>query len=170
MAKAFEIKRYIASALWCLGTTYGILGGKDCVAFNHLLEAYQLFNALPPGDRDLQRLCCRCGNDLVVGARATFKDINKAVSLARHVEKQSATVSDDLVHARSLTVLGLALVHSGLVLENPGHRQEALRHLERAKLMAMVNVYVTQACCAIAIVHYHENRLPEALDAVEEAV
>jgi len=41
-----------------------------------------------------------------------------------------------------------------------------LRHLERAKLMGIAgyNVYYW-----IAIVHYHEKRLPDALDAAEEA-
>ena len=106
---------------------------------------------------------------MIVGARATFKDINEAVSLARDVVKQSATVLDDLVHARSLIVLGLALVHSGLIQGNSEHRQEALRHLEHAKLKAMGSIYLTEACYSIALVYYHENMLPKALDAVEEA-
>ena len=35
------------------------------------------------------------------GARLTFKDDDEVVSLARDVEKQAATVSDDDIHARS---------------------------------------------------------------------
>jgi tetratricopeptide (TPR) repeat protein len=53
---------------------------------------------------------------------------------------------------------------------NHGHRQEALTHLERAKLKSMGSIYnLTDACHSIAILHYRENRLPEALDAVKEA-
>ena len=168
MSKAFGVKRYIASTLWCLGTTYGSLG-EHYAAYNHLQEAYQLFNALLPGDRELQRFCCRCGIALAVAARATFEDIDKAVSLARDIEKQSAAFSDDLVHARSLIVLGSALRHSGWVLGNSGHLQEALRPLERAKPKIMGTNYLPDACSSIALVHYYENRLPEALDAVKEA-
>jgi tetratricopeptide (TPR) repeat protein len=161
-AKGFGIKRYIASALWCLGMTYGLLG-EYYAAYDHVQEAYQLLKDLLPGDRELQRLCCRCGIDLVDMARVTFEDGDKAISLARDIEKQCATISDDLVHARSLIVLGL-------VLQNYGHRQEALRHLERAKLKSMRSTYnLTDICHAIAFVRYHENRLPEALDAVKEA-
>ena len=88
----------------------------------------------------------------------TFKDGDKLVSLARDIEKQAATFSDDHIHASSLMVLGR-------VLEKYGDRQEALRHLERAKQMGSgYNVYFW-----IALVHYHEKRLPEALDAAEEA-
>ena len=161
MVKASGIKRYIASTLWCLGMTYGFLG-EFHVAYSHLQEAYQLFNTLLPGDRELQRLCCRCGIDLVDGARLTFEDGDKAVSLARDVEKQSATLSDDLIHARSLIILGL-------VLDNFGHGQEALRHLERAKPMVMGSPLLSDACYSIALVYYHEDRLPEALDAAKEA-
>ena len=57
----------------------------------------------------------------------------------------------------------------GMVLEYFGHRQEALHHLEHAKLKTMGSIYYTDACYSIAIVHYHENRLPEAMDAVKEA-
>ena len=126
MAKASGVKRYIASTLWCLGSTYGFLG-EFYDGYDHLQEAYQLFNTLLPGDHELQLLCCRCGIDMVDGARLTFEDGEQAVSLARDVERQSATVSDDLVHGRSLIILGL-------VLDKSGHREEALRHLECAKL------------------------------------
>ena len=162
MAKAFGNKRYIASTLWCLGTTYGFLG-EFYAAYDHLQEAYELFNTLLPGDRELRQLCCRCGCDLVDAARVSFKDVDESISLARDVEKQSAAISDDFVHTQSLIVLGL-------LLENSGYRQEALRHLERAKLKAsMGSIYLTDACYSISLLHYHENRLPEALDAVKEA-
>ena len=168
MSKAFGIKRYIASALWCVGTTYGSLG-EHYAAYDHLQEAYQLFNALLPGDRELQWFCCRCGIALAVSANATFEDIDKAVSLARDIEKQCAAFSDDLVHARSLIVLGSTLRHSGWGIGNSGHLQEALRHLDRAKPKVVGTVYLADACSSIALVHYYENRLPEALDAVKEA-
>ena len=95
MAKAFGIKRYIESTLWCLGTTYGFLG-ENYTAYNHLQEAYQIFNDLLPasGDCELQQLCCQCGTNLVDAACVTFEDhdSDRAISLARDVEKQSATV------------------------------------------------------------------------------
>ena len=161
-AKFSGVKRYIASSLWCLGTTYGFLG-EFYDAYDHLEEAYQLFNTLlPGGDREIQLLCCRCGIDMVDGARLTFEDGEKAVSLAREVEKQSAAISDDLIHGRSLIILGL-------VLDNSGHRQEALRHLEQAKLKVKGSILLSDAFYSIALVHYHENRLLEALDSVKEA-
>jgi hypothetical protein len=98
---------------------------------------------------------------MVDGARLTFEDGEKAVSLARDVEKQSATISDDLIHGRSLMMLGL-------VLDNSGHRQEALRHLERAKLKVKGSTLISDALYSIDLVHYHENRLSEALEAVKE--
>ena len=59
----------------------------------------------------------------------------------------------------------------GSVLIDSGDGQEALRHLELAKLRlkAMGDFYLTEVCFWIAHVHYDENRLPEALDAVKEA-
>ena len=98
---------------------------------------------------------------MVDAARLTFEDGDKVVSLARDLEKQAATVSDDDIHARSLLILGL-------VLDDHGDRQEALRHLERAKLMGSGS-YLPDIYYSIALVHYHENRLPEALDAAKEA-
>ena len=160
VAKAFGNKRYIASSLWCLGRTYGYLG-EFYAAYDHVREAYQRYNALLPGNLKLQRLCCQCGIEMVEGARVTFKikDGDKVVSLARDVEKQAATVSDDHTHAQSLMILGK-------VLDKFGHRQEALYHLERAKLMGTLS---SNSYYSIAVVHYHEKRLPEALDAAEEA-
>ena len=53
----------------------------------------------------------------------------------------------------------------GSVLDEYGDPQEALRHLERAKLMGSgSDVYYY-----IANLHYNEKRLPEALDAAKEA-
>ena len=160
MAKAFGDKTYIASSLWCLGETYRNLG-EYYAAYDQLQEAYQLYNALLPGDRDLQWLCCRCGIEMVNLARMTFKDHDKVVSLARDIEKQSATVSDDFIHTRSLLMLGK-------LMANFGNRQEALRHLERAKQMGIGSLS-SNIFYWIAIVHYEEKRLPEALDAAEEA-
>ena len=160
MAKAFGNKTYIALSLWCLGETYAILG-EFYAAYDHVQEAYQLYNALLPGNRVLQLLCCRCGISMVNAARLTFKDHDKLVSLARDVEKEAATVSDDFIHARSLMILGS-------VLDKSGHRQEALRHLERAKQMG-IGALSSSICFWIAYVHYNEKRLPEALDAAEEA-
>jgi tetratricopeptide (TPR) repeat protein len=162
MVKASGVKRYIASTLWCLGVTYGFLG-EFYAAYDHVHEAFQLFNTLLPGDRELQRLNCRCGIDLVYEARSTFQDGDKAVSLARDIEKQSAAFSDDLTHAQSLIALGS-------VLEVYGYRQEALCHLERAKLMVMGStILLSDACYSIALVHYRENRILEALDTAKEA-
>ena len=165
MAKAFGNKRYIASSLWCLGATYSFIG-EFYAAYDQTQEAYQLFNTLLPGDLELQRLCCQCGIDLVDGARIIVEDPDEVVSLARDVEKQSTTVSDDLVHARSLMLLGLVLVTRVNTIE---YHREALCHLERSKKMAMGSIYLTDACQCIAMLHYQENRLPEALDAIREA-
>ena len=161
MAKTFGVERYIASTLWCLGMTYGFLG-EFYDAYDHLLEAYELFNTLLPGDRELQLLCCRCGIDMVDGARLTFDDGEQAISLARDVEKQCDTVSDELVHGQSLIMLGL-------VLENWGYREEALLHLERVKLMVTESTPFADVFYSIALVYYHENRLPEALEAIMAA-
>ena len=185
MAKAFGNKKYIATSLWCLGNTYGYLG-EFYAAYDHLHEAHQLYNALlpsqkwydlrklllrektapsvvtmSPGNRELHRLCCQCGIDMVEGARLTFKDRDTVVSLARDVEKQAAIVSDNHIHARSLMMLGKAL-------DNYGDRQEALCHLERAKVKG-IGALSSEIYYWIALVHYHEKRLPEALDAAMEA-
>ena len=92
----------MASSLWCLGMTYAFLS-EYYVAYDHLQEAYQLYNALLPGTCELQQLCCRCGIDMVNMARFTFEDDgDKVVSLARDVEKQAVNLSDDFIHAESL--------------------------------------------------------------------
>ena len=185
MAKAFGDKKSIASSLWCLGITYNYLGEYHA-AYDPLKEAYQLYNALLPSHKwydlgkgflrkkngpraftrnsskhDLHRLCCQCGIDMVEMARI-FEDGDKVVFMARDVEKQAATVLDDYIHARSMMMLGL-------VLDKFGDRQEALCHLERAKQMKIANDTLVDVYYLIAIVHYHEKRLPEALDAAEEA-
>ena len=83
--------------------------------------------------------------------------------MARDVEKQAVTVSDDFIHARSLMMLGSAL-------DDYGDRREALRHLERAKQMRIASDSLrSEVYYSIAFVHYREKRLPEALDAAEEA-
>ena len=183
MAKAFGENTYIASSLWYLGVTFGYLG-EFYAAYDHLQEAYELYNTLllprkwyslrkgflrrkygpsrSPGNCDLQWLCCQCGMSMVNIALLMSEDGNKVVSLARDVEKQAATVSDDEIHARSLMILGS-------VLDYYGYRQEALHHLERAKLMGITNCTVSSVYHAIALVHYNEKRLPEALDAAEKA-
>ena len=160
VAKAFGNKIYIASSLWCLGETYGHLGEFHAF-YDHLQEAYQLYNALLPRDRELQRLCCLCGISMVEGARLKFEDGGMVISLARDVEKQAAAVSDDNIHAASLMLLGR-------VLDSSGHRQEALRHLERAKLMGIATLH-SNIYSSIALLHYREKRLLEALDAAGEA-
>ena len=86
-------------------------------------------------------------------------DGDKLVSLARDVEKQAATFSDDRIHARSLLMLGS-------VLDDYGDRREAIRHLERAKLMVS-GTLASQVHFWIASVHYEEKRLLEAVDAAE---
>ena len=183
MAKAFGDKRYIASSLWCLGNTYSYLG-EFYAGYKHLQEAYQMYNSLLPsqkwydlrkeflspptltrsrGNHELHPLRCQCGISMVEGARLTFDNGDKVVSLARDVEKQSATVSDERIHARSLVMLGS-------VLDKYGDRQEALHHLERAKQMRIANGTLNfDVYYVIALAYCHEKRLPEALDAAEEA-
>ena len=58
----------------------------------------------------------------------------------------------------------------GRVLNRYGHRQEALNHLERAKLMDTgASALSSDIHYSIVLVHHHDNRLPEALDAAKEA-
>jgi tetratricopeptide (TPR) repeat protein len=164
VAKASGIERYIASGVWCLGRTYYQLGDHR-PSYNHLLEAYRLFNTLPSGDLESQRLGGRCGIDLVQAARVTLQDKADAVSLARDVEEKCSNLSDDLVHGRSLVFLGTAL-------NKAQQREEALVHLNRAKDILTVtgnNAHLATACQVISRVHYREKRLLEALDAIQEA-
>ena len=54
------------------------------------------------------------------------------------------------------------------LMVNFGNREEALRHLERAKQIGDVDLS-SGIYYYIADLHYREKRLPEALDAAEEA-
>jgi tetratricopeptide (TPR) repeat protein len=163
-AKDSGDERYIGLAVWCLGKTYLELGDY-CTAYDHLHKAYQIFNTLPSCEVELQRLGGLCGIDLVDAARlALLPDISQAISLARDVKEKCATLSDDLVHGRGLVVLGIALCRT--------QQEEALCYLDQARTMlkAVGNIYnLAEAYQAISWVHYHEGRLPEALDAIEEA-
>ena len=162
-AKASRIVGYIAEAVWCLGKTYLELGDY-CTSYDHLHEAYQLFNTLPPDEVKLRRLGGLCGIDLVDAARLALPDISEAVSLARDVETKCDTLSDKLVHGRSLVVLGIALCRI--------QQKEALHYLDQARTMlkAVGNIYnLAEACQAISWVYYDERRFPEALEAIEEA-
>jgi tetratricopeptide (TPR) repeat protein len=128
-------------------------------------KAYLLSDEPSAGDIELQRLHCKCGNDLVEVARLTLGDKGKLVDLAREVESKCAALSDDQAHGWSLVLLG-AVLHAAQ------QWQEALEHLNRARIMlkAAKNIsYLAAAYQAIARVHYRERRLPEALDGIQEA-
>jgi tetratricopeptide (TPR) repeat protein len=152
-AKDSGVDRYTASALWCLGKTYYQLGDIQS-SYDHLQEAYELFNTLPP-DVDLQRLSGQCAIDLVETAWMVLP-VNKVVSLARNVETKCAALSDDIIHGRSLVFLGVVLR-----LDQQPH--EALRYLDQARTMlkAVENISnLAVACQTISWVHYYEGRLP----------
>jgi tetratricopeptide (TPR) repeat protein len=162
-ANASGVGRYKASAVWCLGKTYDRIGDHRH-SYDRLQEAYQLFNTLP-SEGESRRLGGLCGIDLAGVARSTLQNKDKAVSLARDVEMKCAALSDNVIHGRSLNVLGIALIEAGQL-------QEALVHLDRARAMlrAVGNTpNLANAYRLIARVHYKEQRLPEALDAVQEA-
>jgi len=100
----------------------------------------------------------------VDNARFILQD-DEVISLARDVEKKCSALSDDLVHGRSLEILGIALFEA----RQP---QEALRYMYNARTMfkALGNTYNLASCYqAISWVHLREHRLPDALDALEEA-
>ena len=162
-AKASGVQRYTASALWCLGMTCYRLGDFD-TSYNHMQEAYQHFNTLPPDDVESQRLGGLCGVDFVENARFILR-ADEVVSLAWDVEKKCSALSDDIVHGRSLLKLGIAL-------KEVQQRQEALYYLDHAKTMfkAVGNTYnLAAAYQFISLVHLAEHRLSDALDAIEEA-
>jgi len=162
-AEATGITRYMASAMWCLGQTYAQLG-DCCSSYNHLQAAYGLFNALPPGEVESQRLGSQCGIDLMDSARMVLPDRGDVVSLARSVETKCAALSDVIIHARCLVLLGAILRR-----QQP---DEALRYLDQARttLKAVGNTYnLANAYQIISWVHYDEGRFPAALDAAEEA-
>jgi tetratricopeptide (TPR) repeat protein len=165
-ANASGVERYKASAVWCLGKTYDRIGDHRH-SYDRLLEAYRLFNILPSEVESLesQRLGGQCGIDLAGVARSTLQDKGKAVSLARDVEMKCAALSDNVIHGRSLNALGIALTGAG-------QPQEALVHLDRARAMLRAvgdTPNLANAYRFTARVHYKERRLPEALDAVQEA-
>jgi len=165
-AKESGVERYIASAVWCLGKTYYQLGNFQS-SYDHLEEAYRLFNPLLLGEIELQRLSGRCAIDLVDTVRMTLpvKHGGEVVSLARAVEKNCAALSDDIIHGRSLVFLGA-------VLRQARQPHEALHYLDQARTMlkAAENIpNLAAACQMISSVHYYEGELQEALDAIEEA-
>ncbi|EDR10070.1 uncharacterized protein LACBIDRAFT_325656 [Laccaria bicolor S238N-H82] len=160
-AKAFGVTKYIASALWCLGrTSYDV---SDHPAYANLQQAYQLFNTLPP-DNLTQRFGGQCGIDFVYCARHVDEE-TKIVSLARDVEARCATLSDNLVHARSLMSLGV-------VLDTAKQRSDALHSLRQAIALLKVlknNANLAYAYQITARVHCHQHQLQDALAAVETA-
>ena len=163
-AKASGVVRYIASAVWCLGKTYNRLG--DCrPSYDHLQEAYRLFDSLPPGEVE-SRLGGQCGIDLVDVARFALPDLAEVVTtLARGVEMKCAALSDDVVHGRSLTLLAAAL-------RSTQEWQEALHYLNQAMTMlkaARNTPYLANAYQITSWVHYAQGRLMEALEFIEEA-
>ena len=163
-AKASGVARYMASAVWCLGQTYAQLGDHHS-SYAHLREAYKIFNSFPPGVVELQRLGGQCGLDLSDTARVVLEDDNEIVSLARDVETKCAAFSDNIIRARSLVLLGL-------VLHEAQQPKEALHYLDQARTMLTVagNTYNLAGAYRITSwVHYGQGRLPEALDAIEEA-
>ena len=163
-AKASGVERYLASAVWCLGLTYAQLGDHHS-SYAHLREAYRLFNALPPGEVGLQRLGGHCGIDLFDTARMVLQANHEVVSLARDVETKCASLSDNIIHGRSLVSLGAVLAEA----QQP---QEALRCLAQGRTMlkAAESTYnLVSAYNITSWVHLGQGRLPEALDAIEEA-
>jgi tetratricopeptide (TPR) repeat protein len=164
-AKASGAERYIASAVWCLGWTYTQLGDHHA-SYAHLQEAYWLLNTLPPGDVQLQRLGGQCGINVVDAARLVlWPDNDEIVSLARDVETKCAVISDNIIRARSLVLLGV-------VLHEAQQPQEALRYLDQARTVLTAAGDTFNLANAYQItyrVHYGQGRLPEALDAIEEA-
>ena len=164
-AKLSGVERYIASAVWCLGQTYARLGDHHS-SYVHLREAYRLFNTLPPGDVELQRLGGLCGIDLVDTARLVlWPDIDEIVSLSQDVEMKCAALSDIIIRACSLVLLGI-------VLERAQQPQETLHYLDQARtiLKAAGNTYnLANAYQISAWVNYGQGWLPEALGAIEKA-
>ena len=163
-ARASGVQRYIASAVWCLGMTYYGLGIYD-TSYKHMQEAYHLFNALPPGETESQRLGGLCGIDFVESARPIL-GADEVVSLAWEVKKRCTALSDDVVHGGSLLMLGVAL-------NNVEQQQEALYHIDRARTVfeAVGDTYqLARAYHAISWVYVEEHRFSDALDAIEEAL
>jgi tetratricopeptide (TPR) repeat protein len=105
-----------------------------------------------------------CGIDLVENARFVLQ-VDEVVSLAWDVEKKCSALSDDLVHGRSLLKLGIALNEA----QQP---QEALYYIDYARTVFKAlgdTPNLARAYQAVSWVHLDEHRLPDALDAIEEA-
>jgi hypothetical protein len=162
-ARASGPESCIASAVWCLGKTYAELGDHHS-SYDHLQEAYRLFNTLAPGDVELQRLRGQCGIDLVDTARMVLEDTDEIISLARDIEMKCAALSD-IIHGRSLVLLGI-------VFQEAQQPQVALRHLNRARTMLkpMGNTpSLAYAYQAISWVHYYKGAFLQALGPIEQA-
>jgi hypothetical protein len=100
----------------------------------------------------------------VENARFILRD-DEVVSLAWDVEKKCTALSDDVVHGRSLLKLGIALnkLNNG---RRPCTTWTVLGPCSRlwgtlSTLLVPISV--------ISWVHLDEHRLPDALDAIEEA-
>ena len=162
-AQSSGVQRYVASAVWCLGVTYYRLGIYD-TSYKHIQEAYHLFNALPRGEVESQRLGGLCGIAVVEVARPILR-ADEVVSLAWEVEKRCSALSDDVVHGSSLLKLGLAL-------NQAEQRQEALYYMDRARTVFKAigdNYWLARAYHVISWVHLDEHSFSDALDAIEEA-
>ena len=124
-------------------------------------------------------------------ADAELTWLTRRVSLARDIEKQAATVSDDQTHSASLVILWSVLdslvtspsmsklsriAHIGI-----GHRSRFWKILDIDRRPCVswsvpsrwglinINSLCSEVYFWIAIVHYNEKRVLEALDAAEEA-
>jgi len=162
-AKAVDVEKYVALATWCLGQTYAHLGDHYS-SYEHLQEAYWLFNTLPLSEVESQRLGGQCGIDLMDTARCALSDYDEIVSLARVVEMKCAALSDSVIHGRCLMFLG-AVYQS----QQP---DEALCYLDQALTMMKTAENPSNLANAYQItswVHYCEGRLPVALHAAGEA-
>jgi len=160
IAEASGIKKYIAIAVWCLGKSHHQIASY-CLAYEHLRKAYGLFNALP-AEQKLDHLAGQCGIDLVDAARFVVPRRDKVVLLAEETESKCATLSDDLIHGRSLVFIGMTL-------REDQRQQDALSYLDRASAMLRAvgnHSHLANAYQVLTRVHYYEHRLPEALDAV----
>jgi len=154
-AKASGVQRHIASAVWCLGQTYAEIGDHHS-SYDHLREAYRLFNTLPLGEVELQRFGGQCGIDLGDAARMALQDKVEIISLARDVETKCAALPDNVIHGSSLVLLGA-------VLKEARRPQEALRYLDQARTMlkAAGNTYnLADAYRITSWVHYVRGGFP----------
>ncbi|KDR71103.1 hypothetical protein GALMADRAFT_804924 [Galerina marginata CBS 339.88] len=162
-AETYSVDRHIASAIWCLGHTYDNIG-KDDVSCDLLQKAYQLFNSLPTPDPELQQLSGLCGLDLVRAVGSRPDNTEELMSLVLEVEEKCSNLSDDL-HGQSLVFVGISLLLST-------QHQEVLSYLNQgsALLRAAKNApNLAEACQAISMVHFMDQRFSEALDAIGEA-